>query len=129
MVSTSTFMLKNRFIPRTRGRARTRAARDFLKTIEAIPELETNDALNSKRKMSFIPFFVGDSSTAYSLVLTLLGRDSYQDSTHCSTRRLGTHPLQIAIFRGNSGSQLSPLSTLRNTSLRKCKLLDTLVQR
>ena len=56
MVSPSTFLLKNMLIPRTRGRARTRAAKDFLKTIEATVKLETIDALISKRKISFIPF-------------------------------------------------------------------------
>ena len=42
-VSTSTFLSKNRFVPRTRAKAlaRTRTARDFLKTIVAILELET----------------------------------------------------------------------------------------
>ena len=59
MVSTSTFSLKNRFIPRTRGRARTRAARDFLKAIVAMLVLKTNDALISKRKIwgCFYTFF------------------------------------------------------------------------
>ena len=52
-------LLKNRFIPRTRGRARMRTARDFLKAIVAMLELETNDALISKRRFgvaSFKPF-------------------------------------------------------------------------
>ena len=43
-VSTSTFLSKIRFVPRARAKVRTRTARDFLKTIVAILELETRDA-------------------------------------------------------------------------------------
>ena len=60
--STSIFLLKYRFIPRTRGRARTSAARDFLKAIVAMLEMKTKDALISKRKIwgCFYTFFVRD---------------------------------------------------------------------
>ena len=52
------FSLENRLIPRTRGRARTRAARDFLKAILAVFELETNAAFQSDRCIFFYTFSV-----------------------------------------------------------------------
>ena len=49
MVSTSTLKLLNyRFIPTTKGSAKTRAASDFLKAIGAVPGLETKDAMIQK---------------------------------------------------------------------------------
>ena len=62
MFSTSTFLLKNKFIPRAKGRARTRAARDFLKTIVAILELETWGAMipdpRTQNAVAFIRFLL-----------------------------------------------------------------------
>ena len=52
------FSLKNRLIPRTRGRARTRAARDLLKTILAVFELETNAAFQSDKCILFYTFLL-----------------------------------------------------------------------
>ena len=42
------------FIPRARGRARRRAARDFLKTIVAMHKLETRDALTLELEMQLL---------------------------------------------------------------------------
>ena len=58
-------------------------------TIEAILELETNDAPISKKKYPLY-LFVGDSSTAYSLTA---GAIAIKTPLHCSTLPLGTHPL------------------------------------
>ena len=78
--STSTFLLKNRFIPRARGRAKTRAARYFLKAIVAILELEASDASIRSERYLLYPF----CERFVDCVLGLHRRDSYQDSTPLS---------------------------------------------
>ena len=78
--SKSTFLLKNRFIPRARGRARTRAARYFLKAIVAILELEASDASIRSERYLLYPF----CERFVDCVLGLHRRDSYQDSTPLS---------------------------------------------
>ena len=55
MFSTSTFLLKNKFLPWMRGMAKKRVARYFLKDIVlGILELETTDAMIPELEVAFI---------------------------------------------------------------------------
>jgi hypothetical protein len=59
MLSTSTFFLKNGFIPRMRGMEKKRAARYFLKDIVGILELETIDAMTPELEAQSLLYILG----------------------------------------------------------------------